>query len=86
MNEKDLNVPKLVKKIQHNTSDRKNEKNTIPEALISNREKKSNRSLHIKKYMPNSTLQCRKRYTKTEIAHIVTPQNGIQIAIAHPAM
>ena len=40
MNEKDLDVPKLVKKIQHNTSERKNEKNTIPEALISNREKK----------------------------------------------
>ena len=39
LKEKDLDVPKVVDQIQQNTYDRKNKKNTIPEALISNREK-----------------------------------------------
>ena len=39
MKEKNLNVPKVFEQIPQNTFDRKNEQNTIPEALISNREK-----------------------------------------------
>ena len=36
---KELDVPKVVEQIQQNTYERKNKKNTIPEALISSREK-----------------------------------------------
>ena len=39
MKEKDLDVSKVVERIQQNTYDRKKKKKTIPEALISNREK-----------------------------------------------
>ena len=39
MEEKDLDVPKVVKQIKQITYDRKNKKNTIPQAPISNREK-----------------------------------------------
>ena len=39
MEEKDLDVPKVVKQIQQNAYDRENKTRTIPEALISNRER-----------------------------------------------
>ena len=44
MQEKDLDVPKIVEQLQQNTYDRKNKKNIIPEALISNREKNQRRA------------------------------------------
>ena len=39
LKEKYLDIPKVVEQIQQNTYDRKNKKNTIPEALTSNPEK-----------------------------------------------
>ena len=40
MKEKKLELKKTIEMIKQNTYERKNRKNTIPEALISNREKK----------------------------------------------
>ena len=72
MKEKDLHVPKVLDQIQQDTYDRKNQKNTIPEALISNREKDIKKEpIHEITY--TGQYGTRSKETKTEIADIVTP-------------
>ena len=45
LKEKDINVPKVVQQIQKYTYDRKNKRNTVTVALISNRKKINRRRL-----------------------------------------
>ena len=43
MKEKTLELQKVIELIKQNTNEKKNKKNTIPEALISTKEKQKNR-------------------------------------------
>ena len=63
-------MPKTVEQIQQKTNDRKYKKNTIPEALISNRENE------VKENPIKQTNVHRKIRTKTEIADIAKHQIG----------
>ena len=72
-----------MEQIQQNTYDRKNTKNTIPEALILNREKTSKMNQYTEWHIPTNTEQNRKRDQKTEFADIETHQIGIRTRNVH---
>ena len=66
---KDLDLPQVIEQTQQNTYDRKNKKNTIPEALISDRKNASKNHLYTKKHISQNTEQDRNdgncRYCET---------------------
>ena len=79
--EKELDLPKVFEQIQENTYDRKNKKNTIPEALIShvekeNKEEPINERLYTGKYRTGP-----KKNQKNETADIAMNQIATLIKI-----
>ena len=83
LKEKYLDVPKIVEQMQ-NTCDWKNEKNTIPEALIGNWEKSLKKNLYTEKHKPEKNKTNRKRDQTNEIVDTATHQTGIRTINVQP--
>ena len=76
MEEKKPEMKKTIEMNKQNTYEKKNDKNTIPEALISNREKEIKEE-PIQR-MDNSTHDRERNSTTTDLVNSVTHQTGAQ--------
>ena len=81
MKEKKLELKKTIEMIKQNTYERKNRKNTIPEALISNREKKKEKKNQYKEWKDRTPDRKTNLQTKN-LADFATHRTGIQLTNA----